>query len=430
MLIKIAKNFSYLITAQIGYKLLSFISIAYVARQMGDAKFGQLSFALYFGFLFFALADMGLNDVYVCEASGNKEKEPHIMAICIGSKIVLSLLTLLLVIASAFLLASGIDSIILILFVGIVMILDSFTLFLRSVFRAREKMGYEAISFTIEGILKFALLILAVTIFRPKLLLVGIAFLVTSASVLLVTIMVCKNKFLLVKPAFNKGEFLKLMDRGLPFAIIGFLSIVSLKIDVIMLSKMASDSVTGWYGAAVKFVESILIIPSALAIALFPVIARLYRSSVKSFFNLYKLSTVSSVIISIPLVFLLYAGSNFFINLIFGKGFTNSVYVVKILSFTIAPVFLKLLLERTALIIGKVDVLLKAYIGGVALKIILNLLFIPIMSYQGAAFTTVFTEVLIVGYILLGIKKFLGTISLKAMDANFSSNLFLLHDER
>lgn len=430
MLVKIAKNFSYLIMAQIGYKLLSFFSIAYVARIIGDAKFGQLSFVLYLGLLFFALADMGLSEVYICEAAGEKEKEREIMRFSMGSRILFSLMTFLLLIVLAFLLGVRQNSIVLILLIGVSMILDSFTLFLRSVFRAREKMKYEAISFTVEGLIKFSLLILAVRIFRTNLLMIAVALLITSIFAFLLTMLICKNKFLLVSPSFNKSEFLKLFKRGLPFAIIGFLSIVSLKIDVIMLAKMSTDSVTGWYSAAVKFVESVLVIPVTLSIVLFPVISRLYKNSKDNFIYMYKFSTASCIVFGLLMSLLIYSSSDFFINLIFGNGFVNSVYIVKILSLTIAPFFIKFFLERTALVLNKAGILLKAYIGGVILKIIFNFLFIPVMNYQGAAFSSLAIEVLIVVYILYALQVYLKSHEIKVAPSYPATEVLFLHEER
>jgi O-antigen/teichoic acid export membrane protein len=169
---------------------------------------------------------------------------------------------------------------------------------------------------------------------------------------------------------------------------------------------MGPDSVTGLYSAAVRLIESLLVIPVTLSVVLFPVVSRIHRNSKMSFFSLYKISSVSSLAMGILVSFLLYASSGLFIRYIFGSGFLNSVYLAKILSFIFIPFFLKLFLERSALVLGKFDILLKAYIGGVILKIVLNLFFMRAMDYRGVALTSIFTEAAVALFVYCLLRRY------------------------
>lgn len=428
MLKNISKNFLALTASQAIYRLFSFFVIVYVARALGDAKFGQLSFALYLGFIFLSLADLGLYEIYIYETAGNREKEMEVMGLSLSGKLILSFLSLTVLIICAFSLGDREEGI-LILLIGVAMILDSFTLFLRSVFRAREKMEYEAITFIAEGLLKFALVIIAVIYSKADILVIGAAFLTTSILTLVFTVQLCKVKFFIARPKIDIGKIMVLLKRGFPFMVIGFLSIISLKIDVLMLSKGTNYVITGWYSAAVKFVESVLIIPMVLAVVIFPVLSRNYRNSMQNVFFIYKVFIFISIAISIPVAVVLYLGSDFFMNVIFGSSFLNSGHIVRILCLIITPIFLKLFLERVALVLGKFDVLLKSYVGGLVLKVFLNIYCLSKLSYSWVAFSTIFTEGLIVVYILISLNKQFAIIRDVSLNSELATKAELFRDE-
>ncbi|MFC1804597.1 flippase [Candidatus Omnitrophota bacterium] len=430
MLKTIIKNFSALMLSQIIYKLLSFIIIVYVAKHIGSAGFGQFSFILCLGLLFLGLADMGLSELYISEVAGNIHKERKTMEILTGCKIIVGIVTFLIIFVSAFLLTDRFEMIVAIILIGIATVLDSFTIFFRSVFRSRERMEYESLSFIFEGIFKFLFLIAAVEFFKAELIFLIAALLVTSIVTLIFTIIICKKKAILALPIFEPRLYLDLIRKGTPFAIAGFLVIANFKIDIVMLPKLTNDSATGWYSAAVKLIEPILIIPFMLAIVLFPILTKLYKSSLKDFISFCRILPFNCVMFSIPFALLLYFSSDFLISYIFGQEFIKSVLVVKILSPILVIFFLKFFLERVALVLKKFFVLFIAYSAGVVLKVILNLILIPIYSYQGAAYGTLFSEFFIVIYMFMHIRSNLRSLSKKPFHIDLLNNAPLFYEER
>jgi len=426
----IAKNFLSLIIAQVIYKIFSFVSIVYIARKIGDAGFGQLSFALYLGSLFLAFADMGLSEFFIYDAAGDKNIESSKIGINMGTRIFLSATTFLLIIGCSFMLAAESKLIVTIMLIGIAMILDSFTLFLRSIFRSREKMQYEAISFILEGIIKFALVIISLKFFGNNLITLGMAFLMTSFLALIGTIIICSKRFIIAKPIIKLKECAILVKKGVPFAIVGFLCIVNLKIDVVMLSKLSNDYITGWYSAAARLIESLLIIPAVASIALFPVLSRLRKGSSKSFADVCRVSFIACIIVGAAIGIFLYTRADFLISFIFGDVFVKSVEVLKILSWVFIPFFLKFLLERVALVMERAGILFIAYGGGVILKIALNFIIIPIWNYKGVGFATLITESLIVAYILFCTKKDRKLLYAKQVKKDSMGKSLFFYEER
>ena len=58
---RIAKNTAVMMIAQVASFLLSFFSVMYIARYLGAAGFGILSFALAFTVIFAVFGDLGLS---------------------------------------------------------------------------------------------------------------------------------------------------------------------------------------------------------------------------------------------------------------------------------------------------------------------------------------------------------------------------------
>jgi len=400
----ITKNFLSLIIAQAVYKVLSFLTIVYITRKIGDAGFGKISLALYFGTIFLALADMGLSEFFVLDSAGERIINPKKIGINIGTRIFLNIAVCFIIIFCAFIFANEPPLIITIILIGISALLDSFTLFLRSIFRSIEKMHYEAISFILEGIIKFGIIVILVNLLNASFEILGAAFLITSIITLLFTMFICKEKLCIV-PIVNFKTCIGYIKKGMPFAIIGFLCVINLKIDVIMLSKLSNDYATGWYSAAVRLVESLLIIPAVLAIALFPVLSRLRKYFLNSFVYLYRSAFGICIMAGLTISILLYYSSAFLIRFIFGQVFINSIEVLKILSWIFVPFFLKFFLERVAMVLNRANVLFIAYTGGAILKIMLNFIIMPRWSYRGIGFTSVLTEALIIIYILFSVRK-------------------------
>jgi Na+-driven multidrug efflux pump len=56
--------------------------------------------------------------------------------------------------------------------------------------------------------------------------------------------------------------------------------------------------------------------------------------------------------------------------------------------------------------LGKFDILLKAYIGGVILKIVLNLFFMRAMDYRGVALTSIFTEAAVALFVYCLLRRY------------------------
>src|SRR3989338_7848628 len=68
---RITKNFSFLILAQVFYKILTFLVMILLARFLGVGDFGRLSFGISFVWVFLFLSDLGCSELFVRDVSLN-----------------------------------------------------------------------------------------------------------------------------------------------------------------------------------------------------------------------------------------------------------------------------------------------------------------------------------------------------------------------
>jgi len=157
---------------------------------------------------------------------------------------------------------------------------------------------------------------------------------------------------------------------------------------------MMGDAEVGLYSAAYKLSEPLSLIPHALLISIFPIMAASFKTSEERLIKSYRLSFKYLLIITFPIAMGVSILSDKFILLIYGSEFYGSAIALKILIWALVfssgnAVFWNLLVS-----IGKQK--LGTYITALSAfgNITLNLILIPKMSYTGASIASVMTAFL------------------------------------
>ncbi|RKY32729.1 MAG: hypothetical protein DRP74_01955 [Candidatus Omnitrophota bacterium] len=412
----IFKNLSALIMGELVYKILNFISFIIIARLLGAVGFGKLSIAISFVWLFNALADFGLKELLIRETAGkNPEYKKEYASYVLGMRVLLATITFVLIIAISLSITSLAKSFILILLMGITLIFSSFTTFYKSIFHSFEKMEYEAFSQGVDSVLKLVLVFTILKWAKFDVFGAAAAILLSSLAAFIFTAIICKKVFLWPSIAFKLDAFRTLFKKSIPYFILTFFCIINFRIDIIMVSWLLGDFEAGLISAATKFVESMLIFPFMVAVALFPVMARISNSSISYLRKIYDKALRILFLASLLIAFGLFFGVTYIVPFFFGKQYAASVFVSKILCLTLIPFSLKFLLERFLLIIQKPFAIFTTYFIATAMHITLNLYFIPRVGFSGVAFSTLISEFLIIFSFFYWVNKYMPKIDLGAL---------------
>lgn len=404
--LKVTQNFLYLITAQIIYKILAFLTFIFIARHLGVEVFGQMSYVLSFIAFFALITDFGINGVLIREMAGEMpEKRLKYINNVATLKFILSLVTLAGIILISLILKEKREIVVLSVIFGLAMIFDSYTIFFKSIFRVFERMKYESIAIIFEGTLKFLLIFAIMKTMPFTVLLVSKVFLLISISTFCLTLFIIKAKFVSLSLYLDLKIWKKLFIQGIPFSIFIFFYIINFRIDTIMLSKMVDNVATGLFNVATRIIEPVLIIPSTFVAAVFPAISRLSRKSEESVFLMYKTSVKALTLISALFVIILFLGAGFYVPFLFGEEFMKSVLGIRIMSFVLMPLFLRFFLDSFILALNKANIIFYNYIIGTLCNIILNIILIPKFNFYGACIATLFSEFVMVGFYLFWLKN-------------------------
>lgn len=190
----------------------------------------------------------------------------------------------------------------------------------------------------------------------------------------------------------------ELFFEALPFGLGGIFAFVFVQSDIIMLKYISGNVEAGLYAAAFVIINAIYLIPNILySKFLMPKFHRWANHDRKKFYETYKKGNVFMLSIGIIFTLGIFLLADFFIPLIFGEDYINSISLLKVLSLTIPVIFMGYSVSAT--LVTKDNMKKKVvYMGIVALlNICLNSLLIPIFQSKGAAYATIFTNLILIG---------------------------------
>lgn len=391
---RILKNIGLLYAAQVIGYILSFFFVMYTARYLGAEGFGILSFAIAFTGIFGILCDLGLRKVTTRDVARDKSLTDKYLGNVVTIKIILSVLTFGLIVLFINLLGYPEKTKNIVSIIAVSVILNAFSQLFYAIFQAYEKMEYESLG----RILKSGLLLTGGLFLIGK----GQGVPAFASLYLLVSIVtfvygffISVWKFAIPKLQFDKNFSNIVIREGLPFGLIGVFEIIYHWMDTVMLSIMQGNAVVGWYNAAYKLVFMTLFIPSAVNMAVFPVMSRYFVSSEKTLKDIHRkyFKYMSMIGIFIGVSITLYADK--IILLIFANEYEPSIIALQILIWSSVLIFMNGAFVRLFEATNKQIVITKIAGGAATLNVLLNLLLIPRYSYIGASVATVLSELLI-----------------------------------
>jgi O-antigen/teichoic acid export membrane protein len=197
-----------------------------------------------------------------------------------------------------------------------------------------------------------------------------------------------------------------------------------------MLSLIVGDAPVGIYSAAYSLSNPLTLIPSAILISLFPIMSESFQTSEERLVKIYKLSFKYILIIMLPIAVGTTIIADKIIPLVYTAKYISSITPLQILIWalllaSINAIMVNLLVSSNNQRLSTISVTL-----GALINIPLNLVLIPIWSYNGAAIATVITKVMILGANIYFISKYLQfspplSISTKPLSCAFLMGLFL-----
>jgi O-antigen/teichoic acid export membrane protein len=198
---------------------------------------------------------------------------------------------------------------------------------------------------------------------------------------------------------------LRAIKESFPFSSSEFLSMITMRADVVIISVALGATATGLYSPAVGLVNMAFLVPAAIHIVMVPVLSNLYLNHPQQAKKTAFRTVVLSLLIGIGLTLFFYFGSPLIIPLL-GPSYTGSVAILQILSWLL--LFKSGSFAMAAILVATDQQIRRTSIQVIAAitNIVLNLLIVFWLGVKGVALVYVITEVILfIGYTWFVVRK-------------------------
>lgn len=279
-----------------------------------------------------------------------------------------------------------------------------------AVFYAYEKMEYPAAIATVTTLTRVSLGVLILLMGWGFVGLAGVSIIANVVSATALGMLMVRHCF---QPHMEwdrqTGKWMLLTS--FPLMINLMLATIFFRVDVLLLKPLKGDQVVGYYSAALKYVDGLLIIPQYFTQAIFPLMSRYAATSRDSLLRAYVLSLRLLLIVALPIA----AGMPFIaeglILLLGGAEYLpESMIALQIIIWFLPFSFVNSVTQYVLIAIDQQRFLTKAFLIGVTFNILANLLVIPTFSYLGAAVVTILSEIVLLIPFYYAVRKHLGPL--------------------
>lgn len=394
---RVAKNTSVLFIANFASYVLTFFASMYTARYLGANGLGILSTAIALSGIFAVFTDLGLSTLIIREVSRDKTLKDKYLGNTFIIRTIVAFLTFGLIVIFAHISNYPPETRNIIYIISIPIIITVFPGIFTSIFQAYELMEYQAISLILNSTLFFAGTIFL--IFKGS----GIQefallYIFTAIIILAYSLVMYIWKFSLPKIDIDLNLWKPMLKNALPLSFTLIFSAIAFKVDTVILSLLKNSVAVGYYTAPYALMQALLFIPAAFTAAIFPILSKFHVSSKSSVEITYEKSFKYLSMLGLPIAVGTTLLANPIILLIYKEGFTQSIIALKILIWTIPFIFMTFMFGTLLAAINKQNLTAKILFILMFFNIVLNLIFIPVFNYIGAAVVTVITEIL--GFII------------------------------
>ncbi len=389
----VAKNTFWLFFGQMTSRLLRAAIVIYAARILGATSWGAFSYALGIAAFLTIFSDIGINALITKETARNPELKNQYLSTAFFTK--LGLLTLLIVgVISSFPYLTKIEEAAAIMPILIfVFAFDTLRDLGSAITRALEKMQIEAgvQIFTNLAIVVLGFLFLSI---QPTSASLALAYAAGSGLGLVAISVILKDSFKNIFSHFNKSLVKPILATAWPFGLMGLMGAIMLNTDIIMLGWLRSPTEVGYYSAAQKPIQLLYVLPTLLATSIFPIMARLAKTDLGKTKQILGKYIRLVILASLPIALVGILFPSFIINVLFGAEYAPAILTFQILMVTILIVYPSTLIGNAIFAYDHQKSFIAFVAAAVFGNIFFNLLLIPPLGIEGAAISTVFTQLL------------------------------------
>jgi O-antigen/teichoic acid export membrane protein len=391
---KYFRNTSWPFVARIISLAVSFVVSTYVARYLGPANYGELSYSVSFINIFSFIASLGIDQVIYRDFIKFPEKRGEYVGTALVLKFIAGLVATVFCIVFGYITSRQDVSFTLITILAFTFVFNSFSIIIYE-FQAQVESKYPSLVSIADTVV---LNILKVIVVIENKGVIYLAIILLFEPILIAGLLIyyrTKRIGSIRTWVYNKTIAKTLLKDSFPLIFSAAFSLIYGRIDQVLIKNMIDAQSVGLYGAAVQLTEVWYLVPNILVGSFFPAIVNAKAISeneyVKRLGWLSGILLFIAVAIALPTTFI----APFVMNLVFGAAFVAGSTVLQIYIWSNIGTFLANI--ATSYLINenmRFTVFVSSCVGMVV-NVVLNLILIPHYGIEGSAFATLISYSLI-----------------------------------
>jgi O-antigen/teichoic acid export membrane protein len=382
--VRVFKNYSFLASSYAASRLLTFLSLVYIARRIGVESFGQVSFAYAIFMYSTLLTHLGLTTFGTREVARDPGRIQHQVSRILSLRMALTLLSFggLLIFTYLVRLDPQLKALI---------VLFGLSLFPTAAlmdwpFKGVERMNIVGIIEIVRAVPYLALVLYWVKT-PAHVLRVPIFFLVSTMLAAVLGLVLFLRDYGALQPQVGFDFWKRAMRESLPLGF-GFLLLqVYYLTDTVVLGFLRGDTFVGWYSAAYRIVSFILVAGGLFFESTFPVISRYYQNARERLPRLLNSSLQMTALLVIPMA----AGGTVLarpmLTSLYGAPYGAAAVAFQFLIWAVAIELIGMNWGYALMACDRAKEYMKAVGLGAILSVALNLALIPKFGLMGAGLT-------------------------------------------
>jgi len=385
---KILSNTGWLVSGNIFRLGIGLLVSILIARYLGPENYGILSYALSVTAFMAVFVYLGLSGLVVRDIVQHPDEKDKLLGTTFSLKFIGGLLAFLVVLGLAKFGHNTSKS------ESWILLIIGFSLFARpfetidfwfqSQIQSKYTVFAKSTAFMATTIMKVLLVFFGATI-------VAIAVASSLEFILASVLLVCVYRYkgfsiFQWKAQFSKAK--ELLSQSWIIILSGFLALVNLRVDQIMLRWMTDATEVGIYSVAVVFSEAWYFIPTAIAMSVYPRLIELKKTKPsdydKRLQQIFDILFAMAFFVAIVITFLVSP----LIPLLYGEAYAESSSILVIHVWAGIFMFMKAIIDKWVLIENVLYFQLMVHGGAALVNVLFNFILIPQFGGKGSAVAT------------------------------------------
>ncbi|URA10843.1 flippase [Thermospira aquatica] len=389
MLLRIVENIGWLSIDKFVRLVLAFFVNVWMVRYLGPTGYGSINYAVAFVSFFSIFVNLGMEGILVRELVKEPEKRESILGTAFVMRLMGSGVGILLALLVSFVVnRDDTQSTWFIFLLSIGFIFQSF-LVIDFYFQSQINSKYVVFAQNIAVFVASGLRILLLLMKAPVVWFVGVIVLEGIVGAIFLVFFYLKNGLHVKHWRFEGERAVLLLKSCFPLMLSSIAVMIYLRIDQVMIRKMLGVAEVGLYSAAVNLSEVFYLLIPVIMNSVFPVFIQAKKESEESYYNKLQLSYAFMLGLGLGIAFLVIVFSRYFVPLLYGKEYMESISILNIQILAVSIVFWGATSSKWTIIENMQNLVFSRTLISALANVVLNFFLIPVWGGKGAAFATV-----------------------------------------